>query len=102
MGNRVDGPNGAIDAPILNPPTNTTLGGNGAAANATLSVFETVTERGDVKEFVASELDVDGVAWMVTFPSSLPNGQCVSATQTDAQRQHLGASRRARDQRGGV
>ena len=84
LGNPVDGPNGGIQAVSLDAPTSTQITGTAADLGATIRVFKTVDEnvRG-IRGFVDEETDGDGGEWAVTFPSPLPDGQCLSATQTD-------------------
>jgi hypothetical protein len=83
LGNPADGPNGHIQALAPGTATNTALSGIGAASGVMLRAFKTFTARGDVRGFVGSSPD-DGGAWSVSYTAPLPDGQCVTATQTDA------------------
>jgi hypothetical protein len=84
-GNPVTGPNGGVQAPTFGTPGSTSIsGGAGSAeAGATVRVYKTFTETGDLKEFVDDTVAESDGSWEVTY-SALPNGQCLTANQTTA------------------
>jgi CSLREA domain-containing protein len=75
--------NNGIVAPDSLVATNTSLSGH-ARTDATINVYESYTNRGDNREFLGTTT-ADHVTgnWTVNFPFSIPDGQCVTANQTD-------------------
>jgi CSLREA domain-containing protein len=82
-GNPATGPNAGIGGPALNEPTTTQMTGTGGPTNK-VRVFKTIAETNDDVRGLASEASVAGdTTWTATFSPPLPDGQCLSATQTD-------------------
>jgi hypothetical protein len=78
------GPNAGVQAPGINDTATTSVvSGTGARTGAVIRVFE-VGDPGTVLGFAGSATDGDGGSWSVPL-TGLDPGDCLAATQTDAQ-----------------
>lgn len=84
-----DGPgnpglNGGIQAPTLSTPTASGVAGS-AEPGATVRVFRKATpDAGELESFLGEAVADAGGSWSVAYPSSVPTGTIVAATQTSA------------------
>jgi hypothetical protein len=78
-------PNDGITAPSSVSATSTSISGaaGSARAGATIRAYATYTNRGDLRKPLGSPaISAGDGSWTLSFPA-LPNGQCVTANQTD-------------------
>jgi hypothetical protein len=77
------GPNGGIKPPAFSTSTQSTASGRGAKEGAVIRVFRKASpEPGELESFLA-ETQADAAGnWKVAYPTQIPTGTIVAATQT--------------------
>lgn len=79
----LDGANEGIVPPIVLSSTQSGVSGEGAAPGATIRVFRKASgSPGEIEAFLAETVATGGGDWAVTYPSSIPGGTMIAASQT--------------------
>jgi CSLREA domain-containing protein len=78
--------NGGIQPPAFATSTRSSAGGTGAQPEATIRVFRKETaEAGEIESFLGEVVADANGNWKVTYPSEVPVGTIVAATQTSVE-----------------
>jgi hypothetical protein len=87
FGNGPGGPNGEIEAPIVDSASRTSIAGHGALAGATIYIFRTTSPAGAspprINAFVDTAIANGSGNWSANF-AQIPSGQNLTALQLDA------------------
>jgi hypothetical protein len=81
-GNPGSGLNGNVQAPAITSATTLAAAGTGAAS-AVVRVYSAPSATGEIEGFLGQTTADGSGNWTVTYPSPIPNGQLVTAGQTD-------------------
>ncbi len=85
-GNKLTGPNGGIQAPAISIATVSGASGDGARSGAVVRVFRKGgASLGELQSFLGKATADGSGKWSLTYPSTIPGGTSIAATQSDVE-----------------